>query len=122
SIELADLRGEPSGVGEEWTWVTRTQRAIGNWQQVGQLRGGGRSQLAFDVPTPVTNLSLDEDGLTATLSPPESAPISLTVELGKAPTTEALGTLFTYRTSETPLPAELVPWMVDRMRAVSWIG
>ncbi len=122
SIELADLRGEPSGVGEGWTWVARTQRAIANWQQVGQLRGVSRSQLAFDVPTPVTKLSLDEDGLTATLSPPESEPIALTVDLGKAPTTEALGTLFTYRTSETPLPAELVPWMVDRMRAVSWIG
>lgn len=122
SIEIADLRGEPTGVGEGWTWVKRTQRAISNWQQVGQFRGVGRSQLAFDVPTSVNDLNLDENGLTATLTAPNQPPFALAVELGKSPSAEALGILFTYRTGDTPLPPEMVPWLVDRMRAVSWIG
>ena len=122
SIEIADLRGEPSGVGLEWTWLTRTQRALANWQQVGQFRGVGRSQLAFDVPAAVSHLNLDENGLTATLTPTNGAAFPIALDLGKAPATETLGTLLTYRSNETPLPPELVPWMVDRMRAVPWIG
>lgn len=122
SIEIADLRGEPSGVGEGWTWLTRTQRALSNWQQVGQFRGVSRSQLAFDIPTGVSHLNLDANGLRAMLMPTGAAPTSIDVELGKAPASETLGTLLTYRTNETPLPPELVPWLVDRMRAVSWIG
>lgn len=122
SIEIADLRGEPSGVGEGWTWLTRTQRALSNWQSVGQLRGVSRSQLAFDVPTGVSHVSIDSNGLTAMLTPTGGPPTSIDVELGKAPAPETLGTLLTYRTNETPLPPELVPWMVDRMRAVPWIG
>lgn len=122
SIEIADLRGEPTGVGEGWTWLTRAQRAISNWQLVGQFRGVARSQLAFDVPTSVTHLNLDANGLTGTLTPRGRPPVALNLELGKAPTVEALGSLMAYRAGETPLPPELVPWLVDRMRAVPWIG
>lgn len=122
SIEIADLRGEPSGVGEGWTWLTRTQRALSNWQQVGQFRGVSRSQLTFDIPTGVSHVSIDSNGLTAMLTPTGGTPTSIDVELGKAPASETLGTLLTYRTNETPMPPELVPWLVDRMREVSWIG
>lgn len=122
SIEIADLRGEPSGVGEAWTWLTRTQRAIANWQDVGQFRGVARSQIAFDAPTLLTELNLDANGLSAILEQPGGEPTELAVELGKPPPPESVPVPFTYRTGDTPLPPEFIPWMVDRVRAISWIG
>jgi hypothetical protein len=122
SIEVADLRGEPEGLGDEWTWLTRFQRAISNWQLFGQFRGVGRSQLTLDVPCVISHLHIDVDGLMAAITPPDGVTTMLHLELGKTPSLESLGTLASYRSNETPLPSTLVPWMVDRLRDVSWIG
>lgn len=122
SIEIADLRGEPEGLGDEWTRLTRFQRAISNWQLFGQFRGVGRSQLTLDVPSAVSHLHIDVDGLTAAVTPPGGVTTVLHLELGKTPSAEALGGVAGYRSNETPLPSTLVPWMVDRLRDVSWIG
>lgn len=122
SIEIADLRGEPEGLGDEWTWLTRFQRAVSNWQLYGQIRGVGRSQLTLDVPSAVSHLHIDVDGLSAAITPPDGVTTVLHLELGKTPSPEMLGSVASYRANETPLPPTFVPWLVDRLRDVSWIG
>jgi hypothetical protein len=117
SIELADLRGEARGQGEAWSATRRLQRALSNRQQTGLWRGVGRSRVEFTRAGGDIELALEDGRLNATF--PDR---KLQIELGRAPDPEMLGEGTTYHALGAPLPGALVPWAVDRVRAIPWVG
>ncbi len=117
SIEVADFRSAPAGRGEGWDRLKRWQQAITNRQQTGQWRGIARSTIKLSKPSSSLSVKLDEQGLTATVDSGE-----IHMDLGRVPTEEQFGDLAVFGTSPTPLPGSLVPWAVDRVRALPWIG
>ncbi len=117
SIEVADLRGEPESAMAAWPLLSRIQRAITNRQQTGQWRGVGRSSVELQHEPERVQLTVDDGVLRALV-----AERTVELDLGRVPSAETLGANLVYRSSPPPRPGAVVPWAVDRLRAVSWIG
>ncbi len=117
SIELADLSGEGNRDSGKWPALSRAQRALTNRQVTGQWRGVGRSSVIVSDEPATVPVSLRDGKLIAGLSKRK-----LELDLGRTPSAEALGSTITFQANPPPRPGALVPWAVDRLRAVSWIG
>src|SRR5690606_39764564 len=97
--------------------LKRWQQAITNRQQTGQWRGVARSTITLSKPSNSLAVNLDEQGLTAVVDSGE-----IHMDLGRVPTEAQFGDLAVFSTSPTALPGSIVPWAVDRVRALPWIG
>ncbi len=117
SIEIADLRGDAVAQSALWPASSRVQWALTNLQQTGQWRGVGRSGVTLDKPVAELPFALEDGTLTAKLPGR-----TLSLELGREPTPETLGSGVTYHSTPPSRPGALVPWAADRLRAVAWIG
>lgn len=112
ALELLDLSGEPPtdrGV------AARMRRGISNLQKTGQWAGVGRR--SYTLKQPVEALSMRSEGRTFLVQVgTERAVLDPVLE---RPTEGAA--LFEVRSQVTTV-AELVPWLVDTVREISWIG
>jgi hypothetical protein len=111
-LELIDLSGErPSGQG----FAARLRRGVSNIQGTGQWSGIGRRSYTLRAPAKSVALKIEGrtfavtvDGKRAVIDPVLAKP------------TEG-DELFEVRSHATAV-AELIPWMVDTAREISWIG
>ena len=111
-FELLDLRGEaPLDRG----WLPALQRGISNLQSTGSFHGIGRRSYALQVPARVAQVridgrvyALDIDGTRVVIDPIEERAVGG-------------GALFEVRTHK-PAVAALVPWLVDSVRALPFVG
>lgn len=111
-LELFDLAAEPA---LERGALATLQRGISNLQHTGRFRGIGKRSYTLKTPTKRVQMvhergrfMLDLDGALAVIDPAFEQPVE-----GKS--------LLEVRARRTAV-AELVPWLVDTAREVSWIG
>jgi len=114
TVHVVDLEGQMRA-GVDWTALERTQNAITNWQQTGQLRGVTKRTYAIDPPPKELSLGLDEAALSITADGRQGS-VPLGSDHGAPPP------WIRAESTELSRPGNLVTWSVDRVRAVSWIG
>jgi hypothetical protein len=115
-VEIADLRGERTPDGEDWTPLARVQREITNLQRTGQLRGVGRRSFKLDPAAHALALRFEGERLVA---------VADGHRIGIPTTREAPieGERFVREEDrEVARPGNLVTWAVDRARDVSFLG
>lgn len=111
-LELLDLSGEaPTGQGI----LARVQRGITNLQQTGRWSGVGRRSYALRTPAKRITTRAEGGRFVITLDG-ERVVIDPAIERPREG-----GDLFDVRTHATVV-TELVPWVVDTVRAIPWIG
>lgn len=114
-IRSLDVAGERPIQGD-WSRKARTQNALTNLQQTGQLDGVASAFWALDPPTDVELgltrdgwVEVSKDGLIARMPVEGGHPV------GDLPNVE-------FRPSTKAPPGNLVTWAVDRVRAMPWFG
>ncbi|HVU05363.1 MAG TPA: hypothetical protein VHE30_26630 [Polyangiaceae bacterium] len=115
-VELADLGGESLPPGEEWTRLSRFQRAVTNLQHTGQLAGVGRRSFKLDPAATKLALALAEDGLHIAADDH-----TIVVPWSRAAPLQG-GRFLREDEREIARPGNLVTWAVDRARDLSWFG
>lgn len=115
SVEVADLRGQLPLRGDDWTLLTKTQNALTNLQETGQVRGIARMTIKPGTPAPDARMRFDRDSLFLDMNQH-----SLHFDLRNHELTN--GGSATARVHEVSLPGNLTTWAVDRVRAIPWIG
>ena len=123
TVHLIDLAGRAAP--GDWTRLERAQNAIGNLQQVGQLKGLDRRTFAVVIPESeaagkalsrdVTVSFAGESLVITAAGKTASLPLA---KLDGAPTPPWLRA----ENAEIARPSTLVQWSVDRVRSVPWIG
>ncbi len=111
-LELLDLAGEPvTQLGA----LARIQRGISNVQQTGQWGGVGKRSYAFKTPAEALTIgtqenmfSVEVDGDALLIDPRYERPLEG-------------GAMVDVR-APAPGVTELVPWLVDTVRGISWVG
>jgi hypothetical protein len=112
ALELLTLDGEPPS---EQGFAARLRRGVSNLQSTGQWAGVGRR--SYTLRAPARALSVRTDGGSYVVQVDrDRAVIDPVLD---APTEGAA--LFEVRSHVTAV-AELVPWAVDTVREISWIG
>ncbi|HWA76377.1 MAG TPA: hypothetical protein VG937_28755 [Polyangiaceae bacterium] len=115
SVQLVDLRAEPTPKGAEWTRAPRIQNAVTNYQDTGQFSGFGRRSFKLEPPAYKVVLGFANDAL---LVDADAHKIRIPLNGGRIEGGE-------YVRDQTPQkarPGNLVTWAVDRVRAVPWFG
>ncbi len=111
-LELLDLSGEArSNQG----FLSRVQRGITNLQQTGSWSGIGRRSYALRAPSRRVSMRTEGGRFVVELDG-EGAVIDPVIEKPRDG-----ADLFEVRTHATVV-AELVPWAVDTVRAIPWVG
>ncbi len=115
AVVVVDLRGEPSALTEDWSWLARAQNAITNLQETGRTEGLGQRRYQLRERARSLRITHREgrflvvaDGALIEIDPRRAAPIE----------GEALVEL----QPQTKGERGLVAWAVDTVRNVSWIG
>jgi hypothetical protein len=112
ALELFTLAGEPKS---EQGFAARLRRGVSNLQSTGQWAGVGRRSYTLKAPARALSIRADQSGYVVEVDR-ERAVIDPVLE---TPTEGA--SLFEVRSHVTAV-AELVPWAVDTVREISWIG
>lgn len=115
-VRVLDLAGQGPLEGS-WTWLSRTQNALTNYQNTGQLRGVHSSYWAIDPPMEEVKVGLAADGWVEVSAGGKQ---SRALARGGAPIGDF--TQLVHRPSEIARPGNLVTWAVDRVRAMPWFG
>ncbi|HJL18893.1 MAG TPA: hypothetical protein RMH99_24735 [Sandaracinaceae bacterium LLY-WYZ-13_1] len=115
AVVVMDLRGEPASLTAGWSGLARFQSEVTNLQETGRTEGFGvRRYQLVDGPERLSlrvrdgRLIAEADGERLVLDPARATPVA----------GEALVEL----QPQTKGRPELVSWMVDTVRNVSWIG
>jgi hypothetical protein len=111
-LELLDLAAEPAS---ERGALATLQRGISNLQHTGRFSGVGKRSYTFKAPVKRVQLAhergrfvIDLEGALAVIDPAFEQPV------------EGSGLLEVH--ARPTAVADLVPWLVDTARAISWIG
>lgn len=111
-LELFDLAGEPP---TQKGPLSRVQRGLSNLQQTGQWAGIGKRSYTFKLPVTTLSIHAEEhrfqvhaDGDLLRIDPVHEKPLE--------------GSFLVDVRSPTPSVNALVPWLVDAVREISWIG
>jgi hypothetical protein len=116
SVHFADLRGESTPHGKDWTPVARWQHELTNLQDVGQREGIGRRSFRLDPAANQLTLGFTDREL---LIHSDSHKVEVPTD-GKRP---IRGERFVKaQETEATQPGNLVTWAVDRVRAMPWFG
>ncbi len=112
ALELLDLAGEPK---TDQGILARVQRGITNLQQTGSWWGVGRRAYALRIAARSASISASDDGFVVMLDGER-------IVIDPAVATPREGAdRFEVRTHATVV-TDLVPWLVDTVRAISWVG
>ncbi|MBX3270074.1 MAG: hypothetical protein KF729_07420 [Sandaracinaceae bacterium] len=115
AVTVIDLRGEPEALVEGWPARARWQAALTNLQQTGRSAGFG--VVRYQLASPAEALSLAvRDGRFAIALDDER----LVIDPGRVEPLRG-GDLVELQEQTKGMP-ETVPWLVDSVRNVSWIG
>ena len=115
AVVTLDLRGEPARLTEGWSGFERFRASVTNLQETGRAGGFGVTRYQLLEPVEELSLAFEEGRAVASfgesrlvLDPRREAPVSGEdlVEVGG-------------QTKELP---GFVPWAVDTVRNVSWVG
>ncbi len=117
SIELLDLGGEQFPSGPGWSFVGRLQRRTTNLQQTGQLRGVGRSTIAWPEAGPPVKTAIERGVLHM-----DTDEERISWPLGREPDEKFSEAGLVVREHVPPRPGNLTTWAVDRLRQVNFIG
>src|SRR5580692_10845536 len=128
SVTVLDLAGE--GAQNKTTgWLSETMAAITNWQRTGTASGIGRVDVTFDSPGRAVSLELGETTLAITLyggdSRKAATALAASVDLARGELDAAASgapPLGMHADPSMHLPKRFSHWVVDTLRAVSWIG
>lgn len=116
-VEVLRLSGEHSSAGPGWDAVGRVQRYVTNLQQVGQMRGIGRTVLTWNDGLRAQDLTVSDTHVTI-----HGEGRAHSWHLGSAPSREDAQSALMVRPIEPARPGSLATWAVDRVRAIPWIG
>jgi hypothetical protein len=123
SVTVLDLEGE-GAQNKTTTFADRTMAALTNFQRTGALAGVGRLDVTFDSPGRAAGLRIDDTGVDVTLyggdprRPPTVTRARVDFAHGDlAPPVDGM-----HADASIHLPKRFSHWMVDTLRAVSWIG
>lgn len=115
AVTLLGVDGEPASWTREWPLRARLQNQISNLQDQGRRRGFDRQRYVFDPPVKRVRLGVDGEGFLVRADENETR---LTGD-------EAPGKLgdgrIALRESAKGMPGT-ISWVVDTVRAVSWVG
>lgn len=115
AVVLVDVRGEPNELTEGWSFIARIQNAITNLQHTGRTAGFGVRR--YQLASPAESLRLERraghvlaivDDEILELDPAREEPIE--------------GASLVEVQAQTKGRPGTVAWVVDTVRAVSWIG
>jgi len=123
SVTALDLSGEHVQNAAR-SWRDRVMAALTNWQLTGSIAGIGRLDLVLEQPSRRVGLELVADALGVSLADDDVSTVPTRVarilyETGELATPAPPGMRVEPRHH---LPKPFVFWMVDTLRAVSWIG
>jgi hypothetical protein len=117
AVHTIDLRGRTAAELEGFTRLQRWQTAITNLQQTGQFRGVAHDAFPLDPNAKSVDLRFRDDGMLAVRADGRA----ILIDVARGVTVEGTGWV-----REEPevvaRPGGLVPWAVDRVRAVPEIG
>jgi hypothetical protein len=116
SVHYADLRGEPTPTGPEWTRVMRWQDRLTNLQETGQLEGIRRRTFRLEPAAERVTLSFSSDAL---LVDADGHRIRIPTDSG-GPIEGAR--YVQEQVQGKARPGNLVTWAVDRARELPWFG
>jgi hypothetical protein len=127
TVHVLDLAGQEETTG--WTWIERSQNALTNLQQTGQLRGVRKRTFAIEGEEPANkgdaalDVGVELEGATLVIhAGARTAHVALEgpVPLGgtTSPPGAPIPAWIRTETPELPRPGNLVTWAVDRARAV----
>ena len=115
-IHLIDFRGEPAALTRDWPWRARLQNWISNRQQNGRGQGVHRVRLLLERPSPVLELSIQDETLQVQLE--RETLLGHRHEDG-----------FRFAASEHVRAEEeskalpgTITWLVDTVRALDFVG
>jgi hypothetical protein len=123
SVTVLDLEGEGSQ-NKTTAAGDRAMAALTNYQRTGALAGVGRLDVTFDSPGRAAGLRIDDAGVDVTLYGGDPRlPATVTkarVDFGRGDLSPAVGGM--HADASIHLPKRFSHWLVDTMRAVTWIG
>jgi hypothetical protein len=117
AIHTLDLEGPPAERNADFTWLQRLQTELTNLQQTGLARGIVHDAFALDPVARDVSLAWRDDGSIEAHA--DGRRIAIDAARGVA--LEGAGWVRGVP-DERARPAGLVPWSVDRVRAMSWFG